>query len=109
MCIVTLPSHTFEEQCNFPLPTTLDITGYVIAGDNSLTVLVRDSLDTDIPYGKQSKKRGGMWYTPTSGMRGMPWVECVPKEYIRDLRITPTLDTVTIQVLGCGTETKTLD
>ena len=108
MCIVTLPSHTFEEQCNFPLPTTLDITEYVIAGDNSLTVLVRDSLDTDIPYGKQSKKRGGMWYTPTSGMRGMPWVECVPKEYIRDLRITPTLDTVTIQVLGCETETKTL-
>ncbi len=107
-CIVTLSSHTFEEQISFPLPHTLDITDYVIAGDNPLSVLVRDPLNTDIPYGKQSGKRGGMWYTPTSGMRGMPWVECVPQEYIRNLRITPTLDAVTIQVLGCETESKTL-
>ncbi len=107
-CIVTLSAHTFDEQISFPLPLTLDITEYVVTGDNPLTVLVRDPLDRNIPYGKQSKKRGGMWYTPTSGMRGMPWVEYVPQDYIRDLRITPTLDSVTIEVIGCETERKTL-
>ena len=72
------------------------------------TVFVRDPLDPDIPYGKQCKKRGGMWYAPTSGMRGMPWIECVPQDYIRDIRITSTLDAVTMTVTGCETMSKTL-
>ena len=108
MCIVTLNDHSYEEQISFPAPTTLDITEYVTAGDNKLTVFVRDPLDPDIPYGKQCQKRGGMWYTPTSGMRGMPWIECVPQDYIRDIRITPTLDAVTIAVTGCENMAKTL-
>ena len=108
MCIVTLSKHVFDEKISFPCPTTLDITEYVTAGDNKLTVLVRDPLDPEIPYGKQSDKRGGMWYTPTSGMRGMPWIELVPADYIRDLRITPTLDRVTVTVTGCEHLPKTL-
>jgi len=108
MCIVTLSGHTFDEQISFPCLVTFDITDYVTAGENPLTVFVRDPLDPDIPYGKQSNSCGGMWYTPTSGMRGMPWVECVPENYIRDLRITPTLDSVTITVTGGETLTKTL-
>lgn len=108
MCIVTLSEHVLLEDITFPCPTDLDITELVKADHNTLTILVRDPLDTDIPYGKQSKKRGGMWYTPTSGILGIPWVECVPCEYIRNLRITPTLDSVTIEVIGCETLEKTL-
>ncbi|MBR5871923.1 MAG: hypothetical protein IKZ09_12890, partial [Clostridia bacterium] len=108
MCIVTLSDHECKEQITFPCPTTLDITDHTADGVNHLSVLVRDPLDFDIPYGKQCKKRGGMWYTPTSGMRGMPWIECVPKDYIRNLRITPTLDAVTIALDGCETQSKTL-
>ena len=108
MCIVTLSGNSIAEQITFPCPTTLDITEYAVPGDNFLSVLVRDPLDYDIPYGKQSKKRGGMWYTPTSGMRGMPWIEYVPRDYIRNLRITPTLDTVRIEIDGCETQPKTL-
>ncbi len=108
MCIVTLNKTVYEERISFPCPTEYDVTDSVKVGNNTLTVHVRDLLDPDIPYGKQSKKRGGMWYTPTSGMRGMPWIESVPQDYIRDLRITPTLDTVTITVTGCENLPKTL-
>ncbi len=108
MCIVTLNKKIYEECISFPCPVDYDITDFVTVGGNKLTLLVRDPLDSDIPYGKQSKKRGGMWYTPTSGMRGMPWLELVPQEYIRDLRITPTLNSVTITVTGCERMQKTL-
>jgi len=108
MCIVTLSGNVLLEDITFPCPTDLDITEFVKADHNILTILVRDPLDTDIPYGKQSKKRGGMWYTPTSGMCGIPWLEYVPEDYIRNLRITPTLETVTIEVIGCETLEKTL-
>ncbi len=108
MCIVTLNGTVFDECISFPCPVDYDITDSVTAGNNTLTVLVRDPLDYDIPYGKQSKKRGGMWYTPTSGMRGMPWIELVPQDYVRALHITPTLDSVTITVTGCDTIQKTL-
>ena len=107
-CIVTLNSKVYEERISFPCPSDLDVTDAVMTGANTLTVLVHDSLDTDIPYGKQSKKRGGMWYTPTSGMRGMPWLEFVPKQYIEALHITPTLDSVAITVRGCETALKTI-
>ena len=108
MCTVTLSDHVYDALIGFPCPITLDITESVIPGDNVLTVTVCDPLDSDIPYGKQSNKRGGMWYTPTSGMRGMPWLELVPRDYIRELRITPSLDSVTITVTGCETQPKTL-
>ena len=108
MCIVTLNGHTFGERITANLPTDYDLTAHLLPGENRLTVLVRDPLDTNIPYGKQSRKRGGMWYTPTSGMRGMPWLETVPAAYIRGLRITPTLDSVTLETDGCETMTKTV-
>ena len=36
-------------------------------GENKLVVRVTDTLSKKYPYGKQCKKRGGMWYTPVSG------------------------------------------
>ena len=77
-----------------------DVTELVNTGENSLEVRVVDLLDTELPYGKQSRKRGGMWYTPISGIWQSVWLESVPTEYIERLEILPRLDSVKISVVG---------
>ncbi|MBO7249870.1 MAG: glycoside hydrolase family 2 [Clostridia bacterium] len=89
------------------LPFSFDITDYIKEGEAELRVEITDSLDTDIPYGKQRRDRGGMWYTPVSGIWQPVWLESVPQEYIRSLRIAPTLDSVRIECIG-GSAEKTL-
>ncbi|MBE6886730.1 MAG: MFS transporter, partial [Ruminococcaceae bacterium] len=89
------------------LPFTFDVTNQVVSGENTLTVAVSDPLDIELPYGKQTYRRGGMWYTPVSGIWQTVWMESVPEEYIRSLRITPTCSAVTVEVSG-GAEEKTL-
>ena len=89
------------------LPFTFDITDYLKAGENLLRVRVTDELDTELAYGKQRKKRGGMWYTPISGIWQPVWLECVPKSYFSSLRLTPSLDRVTVETVG-GAAQKTL-
>ena len=60
-------------------------------GENVLQVKVTDKLDLDYPYGKQCKKRGGMWYTPVSGIWKSVWMEAVPEKYIERIKVTPDL------------------
>ena len=55
------------------LPFTLDITAALCPGENCLEVLVTDELDIELPYGKQRRDRGGMWYTPISGIWQPVW------------------------------------
>ena len=64
-------------------------------------------LDKRYGYGKQSLKRGGMWYTPISGIWQAVWLESVPKSYFKSLKIIPTLDSVEIYIDG-GLKEKTL-
>ena len=79
------------------LPFTLDITEQcVVGGSNHLTVKVTDTLSPRYPYGKQRKKRGGMWYTPVSGIWQSVWLESVPETYIGILRMLADLNGVTI-------------
>ncbi len=56
--------------------------------ENLLEVTVADDLDGILPYGKQCEKRGGMWYTPTSGIWQTVWLESLPERYISDIKIT---------------------
>ena len=66
-------------------PFSFDITPY-LATENLLTVEVTDTtVDFTLPYGKQSGKRGGMWYTPVSGIWQTVWLESVPEVYVRAL------------------------
>jgi len=81
------------------LPFSCDITD-VLRDNNHLMVKVRDDLDLDIPYGKQRRKRGGMWYTPVSGIWQTVWCESVPASAITSLRVDTTLDCVTLKVCG---------
>ena len=47
---------------------TVDITD-ALQETNTLIIRCYDDLrDTSFPYGKQTLKRGGMWYTPVSGI-----------------------------------------
>ena len=80
------------------LPFFADITEKLKEGENEIIVEVIDNLSNIYPYGKQKKKRGGMWYTPVSGIWQTVWLESVPKDYIENIRIRPTMDSVEIEV-----------
>ena len=81
------------------LPFEVDITQTLIKGSNQIAVRVTDTLSTKYPYGKQCKKRGGMWYTPISGIWQSVWMESVPQEYIKDVKVTARQDGVEIVVI----------
>ena len=69
---------------------TFDITPWLRPGENTLTLSCQDDLNNlRIPYGKQvlPEKRGGMWYTPVSGIWQTVWLESVPERYIENLCI----------------------
>ncbi len=88
-------------------PFSFDITDALLPGENTLRVEVTDPLDSTLPYGKQRHMRGGMWYTPVSGIWQSVYLEAVPPVHIKSLRITPTLRSVTLHVTG-GEPEKTL-
>lgn len=68
-------------------PFEFDITEH-LREKNVLAVRVSDRLSEQIyPYGKQCKKRGGMWYTPVSGIWQTVWLEGVPKTYVKSLSV----------------------
>lgn len=76
-----------------------DITDALKRGEeNILCVKVTDTLSHDYPYGKQRKDRGGMWYTPISGIWKDVWLENVSAQYIREIRMTPDLTGVDIEL-----------
>ena len=64
-----------------------DITDF-LQEENQLTVRATDDLRScRMPYGKQTLTRGGMWYTPVSGIWQTVWLEEVPQSYIAELDI----------------------
>ena len=89
------------------LPFDIDVTEHILPGENTLRVEVLDDLDTEYAYGKQSKKRGGMWYTPISGIWQTVWLESVCENHIRSIKVTPDLCGVFVEVSG-GENEKTL-
>ena len=77
---------------------TLDITG-ALWEENELVIVCTDDLrDKQQPYGKQVMKRGGMWYTPVSGIWQTVWLESVPETYIQKLNIENRGYSVTVSV-----------
>ncbi len=89
------------------LPSGFDITDFLCEGENLIRIAANDPLDTDLPYGKQTEKRGGMWYTKISGIWQTVWLESVCEDYIKKIKITPDLNGVDIEVFG-GIDKKTL-
>ena len=77
----------------------VDITDALTDGEDELVVRVQD--DTDATWrtrGKQKMKRGGIWYTPQSGIWQTVWLESVPEKHITGLRLTPHLAEETLEL-----------
>ena len=91
------PAGTHEEGY---LPFTLDITELLRPGENELAVTCVNDLDPRRPVGKQRAKRGGMWYTPCSGIWQSVWLEPVPEGYIRSLTVTTGPDWFSVAAEG---------
>ena len=81
------------------LPYEVDITYAVSEDPIILQVRVQDDSDTSYhTRGKQTLKRGGMFYTAQSGIWQSVWYEWVPENYVKKYRITPNYDDASVTI-----------
>ena len=98
-CTVTLNGTAIGEHKGGYLPFTFDVTAAILEGENDLRVTVTDPSETGTQArGKQTFKRGGIWYTPQSGIWQTVWLEEVCEDYVKDIRLTPDIDAGTLTV-----------
>lgn len=88
-CEVFLNSEKLGENNDGYNPFSFDISDK-IKEQNTLLVRVKNVLgDFVYPYGKSVRKRGGMWYTPITGIWQTVWLEQLPKKHIKKIKIAP--------------------
>lgn len=81
------------------LSFSAELTDAVKEGVNILSIRVRDSSDTSWKNrGKQKLAPGGMFYTAQSGIWQTVWLEWTPVDFIRELKITPLLDSGDVRI-----------
>ena len=97
-CTVFVNREYVGEHIGGYLPFSFDITKHLRDGKNVIGLEVVDELDKELAYGKQRRDRGGMWYTPISGIWQTVWCESVPVDYIKGIKITPTLHSALVEV-----------
>ena len=74
-------------------PFTLDITDFVKAGENQLSVCVWDPTEDFVnSRGKQSFNPHGCFYTRVSGIWQTVWLEIVPESYIESYKCVTDID-----------------
>lgn len=79
-------------------PFSFEITSALTDGENELVVAVRDFTDTnEFSRGKQKMKRGGIWYSPQSGIWQSVWLESTPEKYLKSVRIIPDYDNACVR------------
>ncbi len=81
-------------------PFSFDISGALnSSGPQELKVRVWDpSSEGTQPRGKQVSRPEGIWYTPVSGIWQTVWLEPIPKQSIRNIRITPDIDAGKVEI-----------
>ncbi len=97
-CKLLINDELVGEHTGGYLPFSFDITDFIKDSNNTVKLIVTDPLDKNLPYGKQTKKRGGMWYTKISGIWQTVWLESVTEDYVKNLKITPSLNSVNIKI-----------
>ena len=81
------------------LPFSLDITDLIDNGAADIVVRVTDDTEkSGLTRGKQRSKRGGIWYTPQSGIWQTVWMEAVPESYVKNLLIIPDFDNGAVEI-----------
>ena len=101
-CKVYLNGQLLGEHVGGYLPFSFEIAEY-LQEENELYVAVTDQTDkTYLARGKQSSKRGGIWYTPISGIWQTVWLESVNDKHIDSLKIDVDYDQqlLKLQVYG---------
>lgn len=79
---------------------SFDITS-MLKEENVLIVKSSDKMSNFVlPYGKQSANRGGMWYTPVSGIWQTVWIESVPEKHITSVDIKTGKDFAEFSIEG---------
>lgn len=102
-CIVYLNGKKVGTHRGGYLAFSFDITKYLTDGENVLTLCVRDMTE-EKPHarGKQKLvkkgKYGSLFYTPQSGIWKTVWMESVPADYIKKVKVTPLFDDEAIEV-----------
>ena len=86
---------------------SMDITAYLVAGDNTLVVYAEDDVRSGKqPRGKQSGHyySQGCDYTRTTGIWQTVWLEFLPKSYIASYKVFPDLNNaaadITVKLAG---------
>lgn len=96
-CQAWLNGQKIGEHVGGYLAFSFDVTNALQAGENVLTLCVRDQTEK-APHarGKQRLKRKGsmssLFYTPQSGIWKTVWLESVSDTYIGGIQITPMYD-----------------
>jgi len=79
------------------LPFSVDITPFVVEGENELKVVAWDPTHTFINAGgKQNEKTCGCFYTRVSGIWQTVWLEEVPETYVSGYQIVTDIDKNTV-------------
>jgi len=77
----------------------LRVASSVQITENELSVICTDEATRNSgARGKQSDARGGIWYTPQSGIWQTVWLETMPKTHIQSFRITPNALEKAVQI-----------
>lgn len=79
---------------------SFDITDYIHAGSNTITVKAEDSLSRSQPRGKQRwlDHNFGCWYVQTTGIWKTVWMEYVPERSIDQVKMTPDINEKTLKL-----------
>lgn len=94
----------------FKLSCDITDIAYAVLKENNPKLSVRvegeDFLDHTKPYGKQKVNRGGMWYTPVSGIWQTVWCEWVPENHISKINYSVKDSKVTFSLCTSASEEK---
>ena len=97
-CAVYINGSKVKENKGGYIPFEVEIQDHLHSEKNEIIVVVKDSLNHDYPWGKQRVDRQGMWYTPVSGIWKSVWLESVSNDYIKDIKISTSLNEVTLNI-----------
>ena len=102
LCEVYLNDQLVTTHVGGYLPFEVEISQY-LKEENELVVKVKDCTDKSYySRGKQSSNRGGIWYTPISGIWQTVWLESTPIEYIHGIKLNIDYDKQSVNLVIDG-------
>ncbi len=98
-CIVRLNGRMVGEHRGGYMPFSMNVSKIIKEGENVLEVAVTDPSDTGRQaHGKQKIERGGIWYTPQSGIWQTVWLEQVCENYISTIHYDTDINQETVKI-----------